>query len=184
MKTLVTGRLLLRPWTLDDASDLLEITGDPEVAPLAGCALHQSVSDAEGMIRSMLERGGAYAIICKEDGRLIGQIGIMADTLRSPQCDSRAVGYMLNRAYWGKGYMPEAMNEILRYLFEDVGVNRVSVSHFNGNGNSCRVIEKCGFTYEGTFRRSMFRKQDGAILDESVYSMSRREYEQRTEERQ
>lgn len=177
MKTLETERLILRPWKLSDAEALLRFTGDPEVAPAAGCPLHQSVGEAQEMIRSMLEKGGAYAVTRREDGEVIGQIGYFPDPMRSVECDSRMIGYMLSREQWGNGYIPEAVRRLLRHLFEDVGAERVAIGHFSENANSRRVIEKCGFVREGTMRRSMFRRQDGAVLDETLYSLSKSEYE-------
>ena len=184
MKILETERLILRPWGLSDAEALLRITGDPEVALAAGCPLHHSVEEAREMIRSMLEKGGAYAVTLREGGEVIGQIGHNPDPMRPAACESRMIGYMLGREHWGHGYMPEAVRALLRYLFEDVGVERAAIAHYSDNANSRHVIEKCGFVCEGMIRRAAFREADGTALDECVYSLSRPEYEaQRAAER-
>ena len=54
---------------------------------------------------------------------------------------------MLSKAYWGRGLMPEAVNEVIRYCFAELGAELLTVGHFEGNEQSRRVIEKCGFTF-------------------------------------
>ena len=59
------------------------------------------------------------------------------------------LGYSLARAAWGRGYMTEAAKAILRYGFDELGLSMVTCTHYSFNARSRRVIEKCGFVYEG-----------------------------------
>lgn len=85
------------------------------------------------------------------------------------------IGYALREESWGKGYMTEVVRRMMQFGFESLCLDLISVGHFEFNDRSRRVIEKCGFRYEGTLRRasSIF---DGSVHDELVYSMLREEY--------
>ena len=85
------------------------------------------------------------------------------------------IGYALREESWGKGYMTEVVRRMMQFGFESLCLDLISVGHFEFNDRSRRVIEKCGFRYEGTLRRasSIF---DGSVHDALVYSMLREEY--------
>lgn len=72
--------------------------------------------------------------------------------------------------------MTEAAQAVLRYAFETLCLEMVTVYHYPSNSRSSRVIEKCGFHYEGTLRRGTTRF-DGQVLDNVCYSLLREEYE-------
>ena len=72
--------------------------------------------------------------------------------------------------------MTEAVRAVLRYAFETLCLEMVTVYHYPFNHRSSRVIEKCGFHYEGTLRRGTTRF-DGQVLDNVCYSLLRGEYE-------
>ena len=54
---------------------------------------------------------------------------------------------MLSRDYWGKGLMPEAVQAVIRWLFDEEHLDFIIVGHFDWNRQSRRVVEKCGFRY-------------------------------------
>lgn len=59
----------------------------------------------------------------------------------------REIGYVLSKDYWGQGLMPEAVQTVIRYLFDAEGLDFILAGHFDRNSRSRRVIEKCGFQY-------------------------------------
>ena len=59
----------------------------------------------------------------------------------------REIGYVLSKDYWGRGLMPEAVNAVIGYCFTVLGFDYLTCCHFIRNGQSRRVIEKCGFSY-------------------------------------
>ena len=71
--------------------------------------------------------------------------------------------------------MPEAVKAVIKYAFEEERLELISVQHFRFNSKSKRVIEKCGFKYEGTLRkgRKLF---NGKVVDLVCYSMLKEEY--------
>ena len=60
------------------------------------------------------------------------------------------IGYWIGTPYWGKGLIPEAVHELLRYAFEELQLQKIWCVYFDGNNNSKRVQEKCGFQYQFT----------------------------------
>ena len=82
----------------------------------------------------------------------------------------------------GTGLMTEAVQEVLRYAFEELSLELVSTYRFSYNQRSGRVMEKMGFVWEGTLRDATERF-DGALLDVMCYSISRKEYEELAEEK-
>ncbi len=153
-KTLETGRLILRRWKDSDAEDLYEYARDPDVGPIAGWPPHQSPEESRDVIRTVLCGKEAYAVCRKEDGRAIGAIELKLNghtdmTDRDDECE---MGYWLGKPFWGQGIMPEAVKEMLRHAFEDLGMQKVWIGYYDGNTKSKRVQEKCGFRYQWTSR--------------------------------
>lgn len=88
---------------------------------------------------------------------------------------ARSLGYMLSETRWGRGYMPEAIARLVRYGFESLALENISILHYAENAQSHRVAEKCGFTPEGTLCHGVMR-YDGTLHDLALWSMTRDEY--------
>ena len=71
--------------------------------------------------------------------------------------------------------MTEAAERVIRYAFETLALDSLAITTRKSNARSQRVIEKCGFRYEGTMRRA-YRIYDGTVHDLLCYSMLREEY--------
>lgn len=173
-----TERLTMRPWQMSDIDAFFQLEQNPNVGPNAGW---KPVTD-RGDSLQILQKFSAQpdelcAITLKETGRAIGSLGLHMDEKRdaSMQTVTRTIGYVLDEPYWGHGYMTEAVRGALRFAFDKIGLELISVCHFPWNERSRRVIEKCGFHYEGTIRRACVR-YDGAVLDDMIYSMTRDEF--------
>lgn len=148
--TLETPRLLLRAFREEDAADFYAYASVPGVGEMAGWKHHESMEDTYRVLGMFLEEKNVFALVHKESGRIIGSLGLhVADTQGTPYEDKRCkeIGYVLAKDFWGKGLMPEAVREVIRYCFEELGAELLTVGHFEGNGQSKRVIEKCGFSY-------------------------------------
>ncbi len=177
MNTVVlkTERLILRQFETGDLDDFYEYAKNPEVGIHAGWCPHQTLSDTAEILFEFIHSNSVWAIVWRETGKVIGSIGLHKDGTRSPSRDIRALGYALSADYWGRGIMTEAVNRMLRYVFETLELKMLTVYHYAGNNRSRRVIEKCGFCYEGTLRRCSLRF-DGKWMDDCCYSMTREEY--------
>lgn len=145
-----TKRLILRLWEDSDAEALFELAKEPEIGYWCGWKTHESIEDSLYSIRVFLRKKEVYAICLKESGKLIGSIGLHygEDTDLTDQKDEPELGYWIGKPYWGKGYVTEAAEEMLRHAFEDLNAPKVWVGRYEGNERSRRVQEKLGFIYD------------------------------------
>jgi RimJ/RimL family protein N-acetyltransferase len=147
---LQTERLILRAWQKSDAASLYQYAKNPNIGPIAGWQPHTSVEDSRQIIKNVLSAPETYAVVLKETGEAIGSAGIMtADGMHSAEMadDEGEIGYWIAEEYWGQGLIPEAVEELLRHAFEDLGFTAVWCGYYDGNEKSKRVQEKCGFVY-------------------------------------
>ena len=150
--TFETKRLLLRPWKLSDAEALYQYAKDPLVGPIAGWPVHTSVENSREIIRTVFSEPETYAVVLKESGELVGCVGLMFGEksnigLPDTECE---VGYWIGVPYWGQGLIPEAVRCLMQYGFEQLQAEKMWCGYFDGNTQSKRVQEKCGFRYHLT----------------------------------
>jgi RimJ/RimL family protein N-acetyltransferase len=95
-----------------------------------------------------------YAVVLKETGEAVGSVGIMTSKseihsaeMKENECE---IGYWIGEPFWGQGLIPEVVNELLRYAFENLQLTAVWCGYYDGNEKSKRVQEKCGFIYSHT----------------------------------
>ena len=148
---LETDRLFLRPFQESDEQDMFAYASVPGVGEMAGWPHHQSLQETREVIRMFMEEKNVLALVLKETGRVIGSFGLHGSWANKDEryqhlaiCE---IGYVLSRAHWGKGLMPEAVRRMIRFCFEQLHLDAVTVCHFVNNPQSRRVIEKCGFAF-------------------------------------
>jgi Acetyltransferases, including N-acetylases of ribosomal proteins len=174
--TLETARLKLERWNVRrDAADLFAYAKNPNVGPNAGWAPHKTIRESRKRIRSIFIPNDTWKIVDKQTGRAIGSIGFSPDA-RRPRVRAAELGYSMSEEYWGLGLMTEAAQEVLRYAFQTLRYELVTITTNPANKRSQRVIEKLGFTYEGTLRYS-YMIYDGSVRDTMCFSMFRSEWE-------
>ena len=149
---LETERLILRRFDEGDAENVYLYAKDPDVGPIAGWPPHKSVDESREVIRNVFSGSEAYAVCLKSDNKAIGAIELKLNghTDMTEKDDECELGYWLGKPFWGQGIIPEAVREILRHAFEDIGMNKVWCGYYDGNVKSKRVQEKCGFRYQWT----------------------------------
>lgn len=149
---LETERLILRRFDKSDAENVYLYAKDPDVGPIAGWPPHKSVDESREVIRNVFSGSEAYAVCLKSDNKAIGAIELKLNghTDMTEKDDECELGYWLGKPFWGQGIIPEAVREILRHAFEDIGMNKVWCGYYDGNVKSKRVQEKCGFRYQWT----------------------------------
>ena len=147
MTQLETSRLILRPWCDSDAQALYRWARDPEVGPSAGWAPHTSVENSREIIRTVLSEEGTFAVLLKGgDSGPIGSVGVFPTAIPVGKGEPE-IGYWIAHPYWGQGLISEAVEELLRWQFQEMGVQRVWCAHSPENEKSRRVQEKCGFRH-------------------------------------
>ena len=147
---LETERLILRPFEATDAADLYEYGSDPRVGPDAGWPVHKSLEESRKIIATVFAAPNTFALVDKPTGKVIGSAGFVNRHQPLLPAPDDEIGYALNPAFWGRGLMPEVVAELLRYGFEDLGLEEIWCTHYRENSQSRRVIEKSGFTYAFT----------------------------------
>lgn len=169
MKTLETEHLLLRKWRESDVEDLFEFSKSPNVWPKAGGKVHENIEESRKSVGFFMNSEEVWAIVLKENNKAIGAM-FLCDTNRHE--DYKEMEYVLSEDYHNKGYMTEAVKCMLEYAFSELNLLIIAICHYPFNVESKRVIEKCGFTYEGTLR-----KYSRDLEDSVRYSMTKEEWE-------
>ena len=146
---LKTKRLTLRPWKLDDLDDFYEYASVDGVGQMAGWLPHENKEKSLQILKIFIEKKKTFAI--EYNGKVIGSLGIEEYPERGfkeySKLKGRELGYVLSKDYWGLGLMPEAVKEVIRYLFIDLKLDFLICGHFIDNNQSRRVQEKCGFVH-------------------------------------
>ena len=183
MRSLETERLILNKWTTseDDIRGLYEFAKNPNVGPNAGWKPHADLAESRMIIEEVFMPYDVWSIRLKDTGRVIGNIGLEPDRRRE-DVNSRELGYSLAEDCWGKGIMTEAANAVIDYAFEDLDLVVMGICTGPDNKRSQRVIEKCGFKFEGIQRRG-YHIHTGFDRDNLVYSMLREEWEEMRKQR-
>ncbi|MGU7961029.1 GNAT family N-acetyltransferase [Streptococcus suis] len=179
---LETNRLMLRPWSETDAADLFSQASHPEVGPVAGWPVHQSVEESREIIKTVLSQPETYALVLKETGQVIGSIGLMVGKqsgLDLPDSEAE-IGYWIGHSFWGQGLVPEASQAILNYGFSQLNLEKVWCRAFVENSKSLRVQEKLGFVYQYLLEDVYFSLID-EICTERVSLLTREEWQSRKE---
>ncbi len=103
------------------------------------------------------------------NGEAVGGIGIEPfDDVNRYGCE---IGYWLSERYWNKGIMTEVVAAYSNYIFENTEFVRLEAHVFGWNRGSGKVLEKCGFEFEGAHRKACFK--DGKWCDMIIYAKVR-----------
>lgn len=157
MNRFETERLILRRWTLNDVNDLYEYGKSTLVGPFAGWKPHSSKEETLEIIKMFVKEDYTFAIELKDSRKVIGGIGLhyRIPDERIKNLKQLEIGFVLNPKFWGHSYVPEAIECLKSYAFEDLELDILWCGHFDFNNNSKRVNEKCGFRYRFTKEQSL-----------------------------
>ncbi|GAA6765257.1 GNAT family N-acetyltransferase [Flavobacterium sp. CGRL1] len=166
-----TERLLLRRITNDDVNEVFELRSNPETMKFIPRPLVKDNEDALlhiAMIEEKIETniGINWAITLKGNPKLLGIIGYYR---MQPENYRAEIGYMLSPDFHGKGIIPEAVNVLLKYGFENLKLHSIEAVIDPENYASEKVLQKCGFVKEAHLRESEF--WEGKFLDKVIYSL-------------
>ncbi len=174
--TLHTERLILRPFTLDDAPDVQRFAGDRDVASTTSAIPHPY---EDGMAEEWISThqpafekgtGVSLAITLKDTAKteetiLIGAIGIGID-----QTEKIAeLGYWVGKPYWNSGYCTEAAKAVVTYGFDVLQLASIHAFYLKRNPASGRVLEKIGMQFEESFPKAV--EKWGVLEDMVKYSI-------------
>jgi ribosomal-protein-alanine N-acetyltransferase len=152
---LTTTRLSLRAPAPKDAAALHALISIPDVTRFSNWPDAPSKAQIERSLRWMSKihvsgKGCGWIIEDRRSKRLAGAIRFNSID-KKWKCAE--IGYELHPDFWGKGLMTEAVAVVVACGHETFGLNRIEAWTLPGNAASDRVLEKCGFRYEGTLRQ-------------------------------
>lgn len=168
---LETDRLLLRQPEKADAAAVRELMMQEFVRRNNCFGLPLPLEAVEQMLTS---RPDQMVLTRKEDGAVIGHVSAQPDGLRY-QVDAVSLSYYLGEAYARQGYMTEAVGAVVKDVFYKTRTQVVSARSFVENEGSVALLEKLGFTREGTLRRAL-PDSYGQMHDDMMFSLLREEY--------
>ena len=172
MPVLSTVRLVLRPFTPQDAAAVQQLAGDPAIAATTVAIPHpyeDGVAEAWiGTHQQIFEEdhGLVLAVTLKAVRQLIGAISLLSLDRPSRRAE---LGYWIGQPYWNQGYASEAARAMIAFGFEGMQLNRIYAQHMLRNPASGRVMNKVGMRYEGTLRQHMVK--DGQLEDVALYAV-------------
>ncbi len=170
-----TKRLILRPWRLSDLEDFYRYASVDGVGQMAGWVPHRSREESRAILTRFVDGKKTFAL--EYQGKVIGSLGV--ERYREEQFPQyaalrcRMLGFVLSKDYWGRGLMPEAVEEVLRWLFEDQKLDAVLCAHFLSNKQSARVQEKCGFRHVAY---GAFETHFGTVEEDETNAITRDEW--------
>ena len=171
--TIETPRLRLRGVTQADAEALASLCADREVAAGTLTVPHPyTIEDAHAFIRQcgrrLMDRTGYHwGVETKAGGELVGGVSIEVNKEHL----SAEAGYLIGKAHWGNGYAPEALQHVMRWGFETLGLNRVHAHCMAWNEASARVMLKAGMLEEGRLKGAVLTW--GRFEDVRLFGLTR-----------
>lgn len=174
--TIHLERLILRPFSLDDAKVVQELAGDKYVAEMT---LNIPYPYEDGVAEEWIEthidhfnedRILALAVVHKEEQYLIGAISIGFNK----KFDHGELAYWIGRQYKNNGYCTEAAKGLVKYAFEEMNLHRIYARHLGKNPASGKVMQKVGMKYEGLLRQHVKKWGEYEVLVQ--YGLLKDEY--------
>ena len=148
--TFNTPRLILRKIQLSDLNDVFEYASDPLVTEFLTWYSHKTSEYTDSYLKflqKLYRKGRFYDWGIESNGKMIGTVGFTSIVLKD---NSAEIGYVINKAFWGNGIAAEAINEILKFGFCILKLDRVFARIISENKRSERVLLKCNFQKENS----------------------------------
>lgn len=168
---ITTERLLLRQVNAGDANEMFWLRSNEQVMKYIGRPRPKTVEEVLPFIQKIIDNatnneGVAWAITLRDDPTLIGHISFHVLMKEHHRAE---VGYLLHPAHHGKGLVDEALQAILAYGFNTMGLHSVEAITSPENKASRKLLERNGFVQEGYFKENFY--WEGRFLDSVVYSL-------------
>lgn len=172
---LVGNRIIIRDLTFKDDEAFYDYAKSPNVGPNAGWKPVESFETAKRLLASQILAKDVFAIALKDSNKMIGSISIYNYGIRKYN-KVKQLGFSLSEKYWNQGIMTEAVKLVIDYVFNKTDCEVLEVGHHSDNIASKKVIEHCGFIFDG--RLCKYKKlYDGRLIDADFYSMTKEDYE-------
>ena len=176
--TIETERLILRKFKISDDEAMLKYwIADEKIQSLYSEPVYTTKAEVDELLEKYInsyQKNDYYrwAIIEKNSGECIGQIAYF---LVDSKNNFAEIEYCIGSDFQCKGYATEATKAVIKYGFNKINLHKEQICTKTINKPSKRVIEKCGFTYEGTLRDYFYI--DGEYVGRMYFSMLKSEFE-------
>lgn len=147
-----TDRLVLRAFNDNDLEHLYSYAKTPGLGEMAGWPHHRSIEDSKEVLERFKKNKDVLAI--EKDGKVIGSLGLhpVDDEFYKEFEDKKGkeIGFVLSEDFHRQKIMTEAVKALMKYAFEDLGLDYISAGYFRGNFKSRWFQQKLGFSYYGS----------------------------------
>ena len=177
LPTINTSRLSLRWIRAEDVDDFYDVYSNPEVMRYWSTPPLPNKDAASKLIHEIhqgIERDDMlkWGIALRSSDKLIGSVTLFHVDFTHRRAE---IGYAQGRAYWGQGYMQEALKAVLNHAFEILNLHRIEADVDPRNAASVRTLERLGFQREGYLRERW--QVNGEIQDAFYYGLLRPDWE-------
>lgn len=165
-----TSRLLLRSFQETDLPFVFEGLSHPDVIKYYGVnfkSLEETKEQMEWFKNLEETKTGQWWAVCSKDGSVCYGAGGINEWSQENQ--KAEIGFWLLPAYWGNGYMKEAMDAIVDHCFNNLNIHRIEGFVESNNANCKRGLAKLGFQHEGTMIDC--EKKNGAFISLDVFAV-------------
>jgi len=171
--TLKTPRLNLRPLAMGDAEAMFAMLSDTETMRFWDWPAFKDRAVVEDVVAAQIRDVDAcaamyWAVCLMPAGEMIGSCDLSDIDRHHGRAE---VGFLFNRAWWGNGFAREAMEAVVNFATTELGIARLWARFHTGNAASQRLLERLGFSREGTLRGHIIR--EGRRRDCEIYARMR-----------
>ena len=173
LPTLETNRFILRKLLYSDRYDIFAYANNPRVAEHVLWNAHETEIDTIAFLNLVYQAynknmAAPWGIELKSNHKIIGTAGFVSCNIEE---NSAEIGFALAEDHWAKGIITEAVKKIIEFGFNKMELETITSRCKPENIGSARIMEKCGFEYEGTIENQMYIK--GKFEDMRMYSIKR-----------
>lgn len=169
-------KVILTEYRKEDIKKALGYVNNPEVKSLLtpGIPFPYTLEDEEKWYDSLSANKDTYnfAIRTLEDNKYIGGCGINSVNWKNSNV---IIGIFIgDKDYWSKGYGTDALNVLIKFIFEEMNINKIKLNVYSFNKRAIKSYEKCGFKVEGVLREEVYRF--GKYQDDILMGLLRSEW--------
>jgi len=167
---LIGDKTVIRAIELDDINLLLKWREDPEISFLLGREFPLSTEMQKKWYERTLNNSSKRKFIVETKDKIsIGMLGIMDIDLKNRHCECGiTIG---EKNYWGQGFASDALSVIIKYLFEELGMNRIYAKIYEYNQKSLKLFNSLGFQIDGEIKDFIYT--DGKYYNMFILSLKK-----------